>query len=294
MSSIRVAASPSTDSVNARARGQSSMARVSTVLPLTFIGLLILVAIAAPILSPADPNVQHLDIRLQPPNPANWLGTDDLGRDVLSRLIWAARVSLMVGVGSTALAFVVGVPLGFWAGYGQGWSSGLVMRVADVLLAFPSVLLAMLTATVLGSGIVNVAIAIAIVTIPTFIRIARAVMLSQRHLEYVEAARAFAASHAYIMFRSVLPNTIGPLAVQTALSVASAMLLEAGLSFLGLGVQPPTPSWGLMLQQARGYLRQDPWLGVFPGLVLLLAVLALNSAADTVARIADPHRRVSE
>jgi peptide/nickel transport system permease protein len=162
------------------------------------------------------------------------------------------------------------------------------MRISDVLPAFPAVLLAMIVATTLRSGSVGVLLAIAVIGVPTFIRLAYAVMLAQRHLAYVEVAEAFGASSFYITFRSVLPNAIGPLAVQTAFTIANAILLEAGLSFLGLGIQPPTPSLGLMLQEARSYIRTDAWFGVCPGLTIVAMVLALNAVADDIARRADP------
>ncbi len=162
------------------------------------------------------------------------------------------------------------------------------MRGCDVLLAFPAVLLAMLVATVLNTGLTGVILAIAVVSVPVFVRLANAMMLSYRHAQFVEAAIAFGGSRRYVIFRSVLPNVLAPLAVQTAFTVANAVLLEAGLSFLGLGIQPPTPSLGLMLQDARGYLRADAWFGICPGVLLILIVLSLNGVADTVARRFDP------
>jgi peptide/nickel transport system permease protein len=166
------------------------------------------------------------------------------------------------------------------------------MRVSDVLLAFPAVLLAMLVATVLKAGISGVILSIAIVSLPTFARLAQAVMLEQRQRVYVDAAIAFGASPAYIIFRAVLPNVLAPLIVQTAFTVANAVLLEAGLSFLGLGIQPPNPSLGLMLQEARGYIRSDAWFGICPGVLLILIVLALNAAADTLGQLADPRSAI--
>jgi ABC-type dipeptide/oligopeptide/nickel transport systems, permease components len=257
---------------------------LAALFPVAVFAFLLLMALAAPMVAPHDPLELHLNDRLLQPSVSHLLGTDELGRDILSRLIFGARVSLTVGFGSTMLALLVGVALGSWAGYVQGFSSSVIMRTSDVLLAFPPILLAMLTTTVLGPSILNLSLAIAIVQVPGFVRLARAVMLAEKNLQYVEAARALGGSHAYIMFRSVLPNTVTPLAVQTALGVAGAVLLEAGLSFLGLGVTPPTPSWGLMLQEARPYLRVDAWYGVFPGLALLILVLTMNGLADLVGR----------
>jgi peptide/nickel transport system permease protein len=248
----------------------------------------VLVAIAAPWIAPMDPLAPDLNDVLALPSLHHLLGTDDLGRDILSRLIFGVRASLEVGFGSALLALMCGTTLGLWAAYRPGLIAGAIMRVSDVLLAFPAVLLAMICATVLRSGSVGVLLAIAVISVPTFVRLAYAVMLAQRHQQYVEAAEAFGATSRYIIFRSVLPNALGPLAVQTAFTIANAVLLEAGLSFLGLGIQPPEPSLGLMLQEARGYIRSDAWFGVCPGLTIVVMVLALNQAADDIARRADP------
>ena len=239
-----------------------------------------------------DPLAQDLNNVLALPSLQHLLGTDDLGRDILSRLIFGVRASLEVGFGSALLALMCGTTLGLWAAYRPGLIAGAIMRVSDVLLAFPAVLLAMICATVLRSGSVGVLLAIAVISVPTFVRLAYAVMLAQRHQQYVEAAEAFGATSRYIIFRSVLPNAFGPLAVQTAFTIANAVLLEAGLSFLGLGIQPPEPSLGLMLQEARGYIRGDAWFGVCPGLTIVVMVLALNQAADDMARRADPRSAV--
>lgn len=257
-----------------------------------FLGALTLAAIAGPWLVPYNPLAQNLDQALQLPGWQHWLGTDDLGRDLLSRLLLGTRVSLEVGFGSALLALVVGTAGGLLAGYQPGLASALIMRVSDVVLAFPAVLLAMLVATILKTGLFGVILAIAVVAIPTFVRLAYAVMLEQRHRQYVEAALAFGASRAYVVCRAVLPNVLAPLIVQTAFTIASAVLLEAGLSFLGLGIQPPHPSLGLMLQEARGYLRSDAWFGVCPGVLLILIVLALNGAADALGRWLDPRSGV--
>lgn len=254
--------------------------------------LFVLVAIAASWIAPMDPLAQDLNDVLALPSLQHLLGTDDLGRDILSRLIFGVRVSLEVGFGSALLALMCGTTLGLWAAYRPGLIAGAIMRVSDVLLAFPAVLLAMICATVLRSGSVGVLLAIAVISVPTFVRLAYAVMLAQRHQQYVEAAEAFGATSRYIIFRAVLPNAFGPLAVQTAFTIANAVLLEAGLSFLGLGIQPPEPSLGLMLQEARGYIRSDAWFGVCPGLTIVVMVLALNQAADDTARRADPRSAV--
>ena len=253
-----------------------------------FLVFVILIALTAPWFTPYDPMAQDLDHALQLPTLSHWLGTDDLGRDLLSRLMVGTRVSVAVGFGSAIVALLIGTAAGLIAGYQAGWLSATIMRISDVLLAFPAVLLAMLVATVLKAGITGVILSIAIVSLPTFARLAQAVMLEQRHRTYVDAAIAFGASANYVIFRAVLPNVLAPLIVQAAFTIANAVLLEAGLSFLGLGIQPPNPSLGLMLQEARGYIRSDAWFGICPGVLLILIVLALNAAADTLGQLVDP------
>ena len=257
-----------------------------------FLVFVLVLAVVAPWVTPYDPLAQDLDHALLLPSVGHWLGTDDLGRDLLSRLMLGTQVSMAVGFGSAVLALVIGTAAGLVAGFQSGWLSATIMRVSDVLLAFPAVLLAMLVATVLKAGISGVILSIAIVSLPTFARLAQAVMLGQRQRVYVDAAIAFGASPAYIIFRAVLPNVLAPLIVQTAFTVANAVLLEAGLSFLGLGIQPPNPSLGLMLQEARGYIRSDAWFGICPGVLLILIVLALNAAADTLGQLADPRSAI--
>ena len=254
----------------------------------SFLVFVLVLSVMAPWVTPYDPLAQDLDHALQLPSLDHWLGTDDLGRDLLSRLMLGTRVSVAVGFGSAVLALAIGTGAGMVAGYQAGWLSATIMRLSDVLLAFPAVLLAMLVATVLKAGISGVILSIAVVSLPTFARLAQAVMLEQRHRTYVDAAIAFGASPGYIIFRAVLPNVLAPLIVQTAFTIANAVLLEAGLSFLGLGIQPPDPSLGLMLQEARGYVRSDAWFGICPGVLLILIVLALNAAADTLGQLADP------
>ncbi len=257
-------------------------------LPAAFLGVVIVVAATAPWITPFNPLAQDLAHALALPSLLHPLGTDDLGRDILSRLMLGTRVSVEVGFGSALLAMLTGTSLGLYAGYRPGMVAAAVMRTCDVLLAFPAVLLAMVVATVLRAGAAGVLLAIAVISIPTFVRLAYAVMLAQRGRQYVEAAVAFGASSFYVIFRAVLPNAFGPLAVQAAFTVANAVLLEAGLSFLGLGIQPPTPSLGLMLQEARGYIRSDAWFGICPGLAIVFLVLALNAVADGIARRSDP------
>ena len=258
------------------------------------LALLLLIAALAPWIMPRDPLAQDLAHALALPSAQHWLGTDDLGRDLASRLMLGARISIAVGFGSAVLALVVGTAVGMIAGFRGGAVEAVAMRCADVLLAFPAVLLAMLVSTVLRTGMLGVILAVALVSVPVFVRLAHAVMLTQRHMQYVEAAIAFGGSLRYVVFRSVLPNVLGPLAVQTAFTIANAILLEAGLSFLGLGIQPPTPSLGLMLQDARGYLRADAWFGICPGMLLILIVLLLNAVADAIGRHVDPRSRLRQ
>lgn len=250
-----------------------------------------LVAAAAPVVAPADPLGVNMALRFTPPTAAHWLGTDELGRDILSRLIFGARVSLQVGFASVLLAALAGVPAGLWAGYAQGRSGAVIMRTMDALLAIPAVLLAMATVAFLGASPTNVTLAIALVNVPRFARITRASVLSESALEYVLAAQAAGARSGRILFRTLLPNVTGPLLVQAALAAADAVILEASLSFLGLGIQPPHPSWGLMVETAKRYLHQAPWYAVAPGVVLVLLVLNINWAADAVQRLLDPQRR---
>ncbi len=265
-------------------RGLTGLGVLQFAIPVSFIVFLVLLALLAQYLAPHDPDVPNFNHRLEGPSALFLLGTDELGRDVVSRLIFGSRVSLLVALTSTLITLVIGLPLGLYAGYVSGRVSALIMRVVDAWLAFPQILLAMIVTTVLGSGIVNISLSIALVFWPGLTRVTRAAVLGQKQLQYVEAARALGGSSGYVMFRSILPNILAPLAVQTAFLAAGAILLEAGLTFLGLGIRPPTPSWGGMLQEAKAYLRQDPWFGVFPGFLLLMVVLALNGVADWVSR----------
>ena len=257
-------------------------------MPAALLCLILAIAVLGPAIAPHDPLEQNLAHRLAPPSPVFWLGTDQLGRDLLSRLLLGARISVVVGFGAAALSLVIGTAAGLLAAFRGGVLDTLIMRASDVLLAFPSVLLAMVVATVLKAGLLGVILAAGLVSIPSFVRLAYATMLVERGKTYVEAAITFGGGTAYIIGRSVLPNVAGPIAVQTAFTVANAIVLEAGLSFLGLGVQPPTPSLGLIFQEARGYLRVDPLFGLWPGIVLIVLVLVLNAVADSLRRRLDP------
>jgi peptide/nickel transport system permease protein len=253
--------------------------------------LMVLTALLAPWLAPYDPEEQFPLEPLQPPSSRFLLGTDNIGRDTLSRVIYGTRVSLFVGLTSMAIAAAVGVPLGLLSGYYGGLLDTVAMRTMDTLLAFPAVLLAIFIVAVLGPSLNNAILAVGIIYIPAFARVTRANVLSIREKEFVEAARCLGASDPRVMVRAILPNCLSPLLVQFSLGVGYAMLVEAGLSFLGLGVQPPTPAWGQMVGLARNFITLSPWLITFPGLAIFLAVLAFNFFGDGLREATDPRLR---
>ncbi len=251
---------------------------------------LVLVALFAQYLSPYDPNAQ-VGKRLSPPSDLHILGLDQLGRDVLSRLIFGARVSLLVSAISIGLSLLAGVSLGLVAGYYAGLADNVIMRVMDLMFTLPSFVLAIALAGILGPSLTNVIIAIALVTTPTIARVTRAPVLTVRETEFVVSARAAGAADRRIMFRHVLPNVAGPIIVQATVSIADAILIEAGLSFLGLGVQPPYSSWGNMLGTGRNFMELANGLSVFPGAAIVLAVLGFNFAGDALRDVLDPRLR---
>jgi peptide/nickel transport system permease protein len=251
---------------------------------------LILVAVAAPALAPYHPNYQHDGDELLAPGGAYALGTDELGRDILSRIIWGSRVSLLVGIVAVAIGAGVGIPTGLAAGFFGGWLDSLIMRIWDGLLAFPGILMGIAVVTVLGPGAINAAIALAIVNIPEFSRLTRACVLRERERDYVLAARCVGGRDGRLIGRHLLPNCLAPILVQLSLSMGFAVLLEAALSFLGLGTQAPDPSWGSMLNDSRAYLRQAPWYGVFPGVALAALLVGLNYLSDALRQALDPRR----
>lgn len=270
--------------------------------PLFAIVVLLVVAVAAvagPQFAPKDPNRQNIIQRLQPPMTADRagvvqfpLGTDALGRDVLSRLIYGARISLLVGLTAVLIGGTLGTALGMIAGYFGGRADAIIMRLADIQLAFPFILLAIMFLVVLGSGVLNLILILGIGQWVTYARIARAQTLSQREKEYVEAARALGARGGTIIFRSILPNILAPLIVIASFNVASVILSEASLSFLGLGVPPTTPTWGGMLAESREQLLAGRWwLAVFPGVAIALTVLAFNILGDWLRDHLDPRLR---
>ena len=248
----------------------------------------VIVAIFAPLLAPYSPGHTDFDAVLAHSSSKHLLGTDDLGRDVLSRLIWGTRASMQVGVFATLLAMVVAVPIGMIAGYYRGWVDQVIARLTDVLLAFPFLILAVGLAAILGPSLLNATLALGIGSIPGFIRIARGETLALREEDYVPAAVLNGANDATIIFRHILPNMTNTLIVQATLTIPGAILGEAILSFLGVGVQPPTSSWGTMLQEAEPYLTQAQRLSVYPGVAIILAVLAFNVLGDGLRDVLDP------
>jgi peptide/nickel transport system permease protein len=252
----------------------------------------ILVAMLAPVLAPYNPLKQDLGNTLARPGRVHLLGTDNVGRDILSRVIWGTRVSLVAGFVSVAIAAAAGSLLGLIAGYWGGRIDALVMRLMDAVLSFPPLVLALALGAVLGAGLTGVLIALGVVYTPTFARLMRGQVLTIRVRDYVEAARGLGAPAWRIAWRHVLPNAATPIVVQVSLSVAFAILAEASLSFLGLGIQPPEASWGSMINAGRGYLQQAPWIVFGPGTALFLTVLGLNFLGDAVRDALDPRLRV--
>jgi len=250
-----------------------------------------LVALAAPLLAPYDPLAQNLGNTLAAPGRAHLLGTDNVGRDVLSRVIWGTRVSLVAGLVSVVLAVCAGSVLGVVAGYCGGRIDGVVMRVMDAVLSFPPLVLALALGAVLGAGLGGVLLALGVVYTPTFARLMRGQVLTITARDYVDAARALGASGWRVAARHVVPNAINPIIVQASLSVAFAILAEASLSFLGLGIQPPQASWGSMINAGRGYLQQAPWIVFGPGAALFVTVVGLNFVGDAVRDALDPRTR---
>ena len=240
----------------------------------------VIIAIFAPLLAPHDPLYTNVRVRLQPPCSVHPLGTDDLGRDMLSRIMFGARISLFVGLAATALGGSVGILYGIIAGYYGGRLDSFMGRLVDILLAFPGILLAIALVTIFGPGMRSVITAVAIFAIPSFARISRGSTLDLKKLEYIDAIKAIGATDLRIMVRHILPNILSPLIVQAALFVASAIMISATLSFLGVGMQPPTPEWGTMLNSGREFLARAPHLTFYPGLMIFIVVVAINMLGD--------------
>ncbi len=252
---------------------------------------LVIVALAAPLLTPYDPDTQDTSRRLEAPSKQHLLGLDDLGRDVLSRIVWGARVSLRVGFSVVILASLIGITLGAISGYFGGIVDTLIMRLTDILLAFPGILLAIALVAVLGPSLNNVILALATIGWVAYARLVRGQVLKVREMEYVTAAKALGAKSPRVIIRHVLPNVINPVIVMATLGLAGAILSEAALSFLGLGVQPPTPSWGAMLTAGRRYLGLANHLAIFPGAAIMAAVMGLNFLGDGLIDALDPKYR---
>ncbi|WP_353643133.1 ABC transporter permease subunit [Mesorhizobium sp. WSM2239] len=255
---------------------------------------LVVIAILAPLIAPHVPYAQYRDATLLPPfwqdggRAAFPLGTDAVGRDMLSRLLFGARYSLFIGVFVTTIALIGGIVIGVIAGYFGGWIDTVIMRIMDIILAFPSLLLALVLVAVLGPGLTNAMIAIALVLQPHFVRLTRAAVMAEKGREYVTAARVAGAGPLRLMFRTILPNCMAPLIVQATLSFSNAILDAAALGFLGMGAQPPTPEWGTMLAEAREFILRAWWVVTFPGLAILITVLAINLMGDGLRDALDP------
>ena len=253
--------------------------------------LFVLVAVFADWLAPYEPNKVTLSQRFLPPSAEHWFGTDNLGRDILSRVIYGARISLWVGILTVGLATLIGVPAGLLAGYRRGTVDAVFMRLVDVFLAFPVIILAIAIVAVRGPGLVNVMLALVAVYWTTYARVTRGVTLVLREEEYMVAARSTGVPAARVMWRHLLPNTMAPILVIATLGLGNAILAEAALSFLGLGIQPPEASWGSMLNFGMQFMRDDPWLTLFPGLAIFLTVLGFNLVGDGLRDAMDPRLR---
>ena len=265
--------------------------RKSAVVGLVIIVVLVLVALLAPLIAPYDPAQQGWTAIRKPPSAQHWLGTDESGRDLLSRVIYGARASLLAGVVSISIALTFGVPVGLLAGYGGRWIDALIGRITDAMLAVPFLILAIALAAFLGPSLQNAMIAIGVTATPIFVRLTRGQVMAVKVEDYVEAARAVGNPPVRIALRHILPNILPALIVQATISIATAIIAEASLSFLGLGQQPPAPSWGSMLNTAQRFLTNAPWMAVWPGLAIFLAVLSFNILGDGLRDALDPKER---
>lgn len=264
---------------------QNKLAAFSAIL----IVLIILIAVFAPLVAPYDHLKQSLSERLAHPSAAHWLGTDELGRDVLSRIIFGARISLTIGLVPTLISMAIGTVLGLYAGFYGGKVDFVIMRLADVMLAFPSLLLAMVVMYTMGGGLINIFIALSLVNWASTARIVRSQTLSLKEKEYVEAAKSIGVKKWIIMFRHILPNCLPSLIVLFTLNIPAAILSEASLSFLGVGAQPPSASWGLMVVRGKKYLFSEPWLSIAPSVAIMIIVLAFNFLGDGLRDVLDPY-----
>jgi len=280
---VTVARRPST--------GRRLVRRPAAALALGIVAAFVLVALGAPWLAPFDPIATDFGAVRKAPSSLHRLGTDEVGRDVLARLMWGARASLPAGLIPVTIAVAASIPLGLVSGYVGGWIDDLIMRLTDAMLAVPFLIVAIALAAFLGPSLTNAMIAIGIAALPVFLRLARNTVLAVKAEDYVEAARALGGSPLRIGVRAILPNMLPPLLIQSSLTVAAAIIAESSLSFLGLGQQPPAPSWGSMLNAAQRYLSQAPWMALYPGLAIFAIVLALNVLGDALRDVLDPKYR---
>jgi peptide/nickel transport system permease protein len=274
----------------ARLAWRRLLRRRAALVGLAVVLFFIALAVLAPLAAPYDPLVTDWRAVRKPPSALHLFGTDDLGRDVLARVIWGTRASLMAGLVSVSLALAIAVPLGLLSGYLGGVVDGLLMRIIDAMLAIPFLVLAIALAAFLGPSLMNAMIAIGVVQTPVFMRLTRVQALAIAHEDYIEAARAVGNPHSRIVLRHILPNILAPILVQATLAIAAAIIAEASLSFLGLGQQPPAPSWGSMLNTATRFLSQAPWMAVWPGLAIFSLVLSFNLLGDGLRDALDPRR----
>jgi peptide/nickel transport system permease protein len=265
--------------------------RKSAMLGLVIIVMLVIMAVLAPWIAPFDPAKQSWTAVRKAPSVVNWFGTDESGRDLFSRVVWGARASLLAGVVSISIAIGLGVPIGLLAAYRGGFTDTIISRITDAMLACPFLILAIALAAFLGPSLTNAMIAIGVTATPIFVRLTRGQVMSVKVEDYVEAARSVGNPAYRIAFRHILPNILPALLVQATLSIAAAIIAEASLSFLGLGQQPPAPSWGSMLNTAQRFLTQAPWMAIFPGIAIFLAVLSFNLLGDGLRDALDPKER---
>jgi peptide/nickel transport system permease protein len=259
-----------------------------SILGLAVVIILILVSLLAGVLRPYDPLKISISTRTQGPSPTHYLGTDHFGRDIYSRILSGAKISLTVGILSVALGALIGIILGAIGGYFGGWLDYVIVLIMDTIISFPATLLAIGLMSVMGLGVTNIIVALAFIGIPVYGRVVRGAVLSIREKEYIEAARASGSSHLKLILIHVLPNAMAPLIVVTTIGVANAILIEAALSFLGLGVAPPAPSWGNMLADGRNFITQAPWMTIFPGIAISITVLGFNTLGDGLRDVLDP------
>jgi peptide/nickel transport system permease protein len=263
-------------------------ANKSALVGVTLVTFFVAMALLAPVLPIADPIGTDWGAIRKPPSAAAWMGTDEIGRDVLSRMVWGARASLLAGVVSVLIAVAIGVPFGLISGYFGGWTDSIISRITDALLAMPFLIMAIALAAFLGPSLTNAMIAIGLSAVPIFIRLTRGQVLAVKTEDYVEGARAIGLGHIPIMTRYILPNVFPPILVQATLTIATAIIAEASLSFLGLGQQPPSPSWGSMLNTAKNFLSQAPWMAIWPGAGIFLVVIGFNLMGDGLRDALDP------